>query len=81
MNSRVPEEKTAGVSEHTAQRIAHARRGHLRLLRHPRYTHKRGQMVRVRAAWIGPKEWKDFNGSTYVIVEPTGSKGQMVASN
>lgn len=52
------------------QRLAHSRRAHTKLLKHPRYTFKRGQRIFVRASWVGPKEWKDTAGQTYQILTP-----------
>ena len=52
-----------------ADRVAHSRRAHFRLLRSPRFRHKQGQRVWVQSAWIGPKEWTDRSGQIYRIVE------------
>lgn len=52
-------------------RMAHARRAHFKLLSHPRYRYKRGQRIFVRAAWVGPKEWRDEGSrQIYKILEP-----------
>jgi len=48
----------------TLKRQAHSRRAHARILRSPRFRHKVGQTIRVKACWIGPDEWKQF-GSIY----------------
>jgi hypothetical protein len=39
------------------RRMAHRVRAHFRVLRAARFRHKRGQAVRVREQWRGPKEW------------------------
>lgn len=49
------------------ERMAHSRRAHMRLLKSARFTKKRGQIVMVKASWIGPKEWQAAGGSTYVV--------------
>jgi hypothetical protein len=54
-------------------RMAHARRAHFKTLQHPRYRYKRGQRIFVRAAWVGPKEWRDEGSKQiYRILEPVG---------
>ena len=51
-------------------RMAHARRAHFKMLQHPRYRFKRGQRIFVRAAWVGPKEWRDEGSKQiYKILE------------
>lgn len=61
----------ATVSDHgNLQRLAHSRRAHTKLLKHPRYRFKLGQRIFVRASWVGPKEWQDTAGQTYTIVQP-----------
>jgi hypothetical protein len=56
-------------------RMAHNRRAHYRTLRHQRYRFARGQRVLVRAAWVGPKEWKDEGGKQiYKILEPVADE-------
>jgi hypothetical protein len=56
-------------------RIAHARRAHLRTLRHERFTYARGRQIPVRATWVGPKEWKDEGGKQiYRLLDPVGSR-------
>lgn len=49
-------------------RMAHSRRAHDRVLRHPRYKHKVGQKIRVKSCWVGPKEWQGNSGQIYRIV-------------
>lgn len=51
------------------KRTAHSRRAHYRLLKSPRYKSKRGTLVFVRSAWVGPKEWEDASGQIYRIVD------------
>lgn len=51
------------------ERMAHSRRAHIRVLRHPRYKHKFGQTIRVKSCWVGPKEWEGNSGQVYRIVD------------
>lgn len=46
------------------KRMAHTRRAHTRILRSPFFKNKIGQIIRVKATWCGPSEWKQF-GSIY----------------
>jgi hypothetical protein len=56
-------------------RMAHARRAHFKTLQHPRYRYKRGQRIFVRAAWVGPKEWRDDGSKQiYKILEPVAEE-------
>jgi hypothetical protein len=50
-------------------RMAHSRRAHYRILRHPKYKHKVGLKIRVKSCWVGPKEWQGNSGQIYRIVE------------
>jgi hypothetical protein len=43
-------------------RMAHNRRAHYKTLKHPRFRFARGKRIFVKAAWIGPKEWKAEGG-------------------
>jgi hypothetical protein len=52
-------------------RMAHNRRAHQRTLRAARFRYARGKTIKVRAAWVGPREWKDKGGrQIYRILEP-----------
>lgn len=55
-------------------RTAGSRRAHSRILKSARFTYMRGQTIKVRATWCGPKEWKDSAGQTYRILTPVDSK-------
>ncbi len=56
-------------------RMAHARRAHYKTLRHPRYRFMRGKTIFVRAAWVGPKEWREEGSKQiYRILEPVGDE-------
>ena len=59
----------ADVCEKQIQRMAHSRRAHYRVLRHPKYKNKIGQKIHVRSCWVGPKEWQGNSGQIYRIVE------------
>lgn len=53
------------------KRMAHNRRGHWRTYRHERYRYALGSRRWVKAAWCGPKEWRDEGGrQIYKILEP-----------
>lgn len=58
-----------GPSALEMKRSAHWRRGHFRRLRSPRFTHKQGQQVPVKQAWIGPREWQGSDGKIYRVME------------
>lgn len=49
-------------------RSAHWRRAHLRRLSAGRYVNKRGLLVPVKKAWVGPEEWKGKDGKIYTVV-------------
>jgi hypothetical protein len=51
------------------ERMAHSRRAHDRILRHPRFKNKVGLKIRVKACWVGPKEWEGNSGQIYRIIE------------
>lgn len=56
-------------------RMAHNRRAHVRTLTDKRYRFKRGQQIKVKATWVGPKEWRDEGGKQiYRILEPSDWK-------
>jgi len=55
-------------------RMAHNRRAHYRTLKSARFRYARGKRIFVRAAWVGPKEWRDAGGKQiYRILEPVES--------
>ena len=60
---------TSGESTGAIRR-GHDRRAHTRILKHPRYKNhpKYGQKIRVKSAWIGPKEWV-VEGKIYTLHE------------
>ncbi len=65
-------ERIATELDKELTRMAHNRRAHYKTLRHERYRFKRGQRIKVRATWVGPKEWKDEGGKQiYRILEPS----------
>lgn len=49
-------------------RQAHSRRAHARVLRSPRFKNKVGQIIYVKASWVGPEEWKQ-SGSIYRVIQ------------
>lgn len=58
-----------GVSAAVVQRAAHWRRAHLRRLNSPLFKHRQGQIITVKQAWVGPKEWVGLDGKVYMVVE------------
>lgn len=57
-----------GVNDGDLIRSAHWRRAHLRRLSSGRYVNKRGLLVPVKKAWVGPEEWKGKDGKIYTVV-------------
>lgn len=61
-------DKKKGASDHDIKRGAHWRRAHLRRLTSDKFTNKKGMLVPVKHAWIGPTEWLGIDGKTYKVV-------------
>lgn len=61
-------ERGKGPTDHEIVRAAHWRRAHLRRLVSEKFSHKRGQLVAVKQAWVGPAEWLGLDGKTYKVV-------------
>ncbi|MDE2103517.1 MAG: hypothetical protein KGL39_40125 [Patescibacteria group bacterium] len=57
-----------GPNQEEITRAAHWRRAHFRQLSNPRYIHKRGLLVPVKQAWIGPEEWIGLDGKIYKVM-------------
>ena len=55
------------ITDHDIKRAAHWRRAHFRRLHSERFTHKRGQLVPVSEAWVGPEEWIGLDGKIYKV--------------
>lgn len=53
----------------TITRSMHNRRGHLRHLTSEKFKNKRGLRIWIKSSWVGPKEWKDKMGNTYLVKE------------
>lgn len=63
---------TLSKSEATGiKKRGHARRAHWHRLMHKRFKNhpQFGQRIRIKASWIGPKEWAD-SGKIYTLHEP-----------
>lgn len=58
-----------GPSSHELTRAAHWRRAHLRRLSSDKFKQKKGQLVPVKQAWVGPIEWKGNDGKIYKVME------------
>lgn len=53
-------------------RLAHSRRAHYRILKHPKFKRDPNgieKRIMVKNTWVGPKEWRDNSGQIYKIVE------------
>lgn len=57
------------VTEHDIKRAAHWRRAHLRRLSSDKFKHKKGSLIMVRQAWVGPDEWAGTDGKIYKVVQ------------
>ncbi len=58
-----------GVTDKDLVRGAHWRRAHLRRLQSDKFKNKKGLLVPVRKAWVGPIEWKGHDGKIYKVTE------------
>jgi len=58
-----------GVTDKDLVRGAHWRRAHLRRLSSDKFKHKKGLLVPVKKAWVGPEEWKGHDGKIYKVTE------------
>lgn len=58
-----------GVTDKDIVRGAHWRRAHLRRLNSDKFKNKKGLLVPVRKAWVGPIEWKGHDGKIYKVSE------------
>ena len=63
--------KLHGISDHDLIRGAHWRRAHLRRLCSEKFRNKKGQLVPVRKAWVGPTEWQGHDNKIYKVVNLT----------
>ncbi len=61
-------EHKGSVSDEEIVRAAHWRRAHLRRLSSGKFVNKRGLLVRVKKAWVGPTEWEGNDGKVYTVV-------------
>lgn len=48
----------------------HARRGHIKTLRHPRYKEAQGRRLIIRPTWVGDPEWEHAGTKYKVIYRP-----------
>lgn len=61
-------ESKGTVSDADMIRSAHWRRAHLRRLTSNKFINKRGLLVPVKKAWVGPTEWEGTDKKTYTVV-------------
>jgi len=57
------------ATQQDIERAAHWRRAHFRRLNSPRFTYRRGAVVPVQRAWVGPKEWEGTDAKIYKVWE------------
>ncbi|OQC26017.1 MAG: hypothetical protein BWX68_01089 [Verrucomicrobia bacterium ADurb.Bin063] len=73
-DARACRREATGPSEEQTARAAHWRKAHFRRLRSEVFTQKRGQLVAVRHAWVGPREWEGEDGKVYRVVNFEGGR-------
>ena len=73
-DARACRREAIGPREEQTARAAHWRKAHFRRLRSEVFTQKRGQLVAVRHAWVGPKEWEGKDGKVYRVVNFEGGR-------
>jgi len=61
-------DRKGGPTDHELVRAAHWRRAHLRRLSSDKFKHKKGLLVMVKRAWVGPEEWKGDDGKIYKVI-------------
>ena len=61
-------ESKGGVTDTDIIRSAHWRRAHLRRLTSGKFINKRGLLVPLKKAWVGPTEWQGKDGKIYTLV-------------
>jgi hypothetical protein len=67
--ARLCQKQSRGPSPQQLLRAAHWRRGHFRRLNSEKFKTKRGLLVPVRQAWVGPKEWIGTDQKIYSVVD------------
>lgn len=68
------QKKKRGIMKQDLVRGAHWRRSHLRRLMSDKFKHKKGLLVKVKKAWVGPLEWKGHDGKIYKVTEINSEK-------
>jgi hypothetical protein len=71
IRKRWPRRESQGGSH--ASPVPHLRKGHTKLLTNERYTHKRGQIIRVRPSWVGEREWV-LRRAKYKVISRVGAE-------
>lgn len=61
-------ESKGHITDEDLIRSAHWRRAHLRRLSSHKFINKRGLLVPVKRAWVGPEEWEGKDGKIYTVV-------------
>jgi hypothetical protein len=62
--------KRCDVSEQMIIRAAHWRRAHFRRLSSEHFKEKRGKLIPIKHAWVGPTEWTGNDGKIYKVMNP-----------
>lgn len=57
-----------GPTDVEITRAAHWRKAHFKKLVADKWKHKKGQVVPVKQAWVGPKNWQGLDGKIYHVV-------------
>lgn len=61
-------------TDHQLKRASHWRRAHLRRLTSSVFVHAKGRLVKVRSAWVGPKEWRGSDQKIYQVMMVDGER-------
>lgn len=62
------QQRKSGMTDREVARAAHWRRAHFRRLHSEKFKRK-GEIVPVRHAWVGPTEWQGLDGKIYKVLE------------
>lgn len=68
-DAQASQKRLTGPTEHEINRAAHWRRAHLRRLMSDKFTHKKGTIIQIKHAWVGPSEWVGLDKKIYKVTE------------